>query len=57
MTPRARHTFAHNPVEESLYSEDRPFMSLREAALEQGLAGVTTLEEVVRVTQVDTAEA
>ncbi|MCZ3389349.1 MAG: Flp pilus assembly complex ATPase component TadA [Actinomycetia bacterium] len=56
VTTKLRRAFAHDPTEETLLTAGSGFIPLQEAALQHAIAGRTTFEEVLRVTQVDAPE-
>ena len=53
ITAKLRRAFAHEPTEETLLDVDPDFVTLQQAALHHAANGLTTFEEVLRVTQVD----
>ncbi len=56
ITAALRRAFAHEPTEETLLDVDPGFVTLQQAALHHAAKGLTTFEEVLRVTQVDAPE-
>ncbi|HUV47428.1 MAG TPA: ATPase, T2SS/T4P/T4SS family [Actinomycetes bacterium] len=56
ITAALRRAFAHEPTEETLHDVDPGFVTLQQAALHHAAKGLTTFEEVLRVTQVDAPE-
>jgi len=56
ITATLRRAFAHHPTEETLLDADSSFVTLQQAALDHAAQGLTTFEEVLRVTQVDAPE-
>jgi type IV pilus assembly protein PilB len=53
VTADLRRAFSHEPTESTLLSQAEGFLSLQDAGVQHALAGRTTFEEVLRVTQVD----
>ncbi len=56
ITAKLRRAFAREPTEETLLDLDPGFATLQQAALHHAAKGLTTFEEVLRVTQVDAPE-
>ena len=56
ITAALRRAFAHEPTEETLLDVGLGFVTLQQAALHHATKGLTTFEEVLRVTQVDAPE-
>jgi type IV pilus assembly protein PilB len=56
ITATLRRAFAQQPTEETLLDADSSFITLQQAALHHAAQGLTTFEEVLRVTQVDAPE-
>ena len=57
ITSGLRSAFSHEPTEDTLRRHAKGFVTLQEAALRHAAAGVTTVEEVLRVTEVDVPDA
>jgi type II secretory ATPase GspE/PulE/Tfp pilus assembly ATPase PilB-like protein len=53
VTADLRRAFSHEPTESTLLNHAHGFLSLQDAGVQHALAGRTTFEEVLRVTQVD----
>ncbi|HEX5018669.1 MAG TPA: GspE/PulE family protein [Actinomycetes bacterium] len=56
ITAGLRSAFAREPTEDTLRRHAEAFTSLQQAAIRHAASGVTTFEEVLRVTQVDAPE-